>query len=82
MTDEDDSTTTSSKTRWEHTGTIASMMVLGTMCATVGVYVYRGTEVPLWLASTFALATLATIAWNFGKANLKAAKDAMGEGGD
>jgi len=76
--DTDDTTTKSTRTRWEHTGTFAALLLVGTSCAVVLAYTYRGTEAPLWATATFGLATLASVAWVFGESALKAARSAKG----
>jgi hypothetical protein len=81
MADEDDDTTTkSTKTRWEHTGTFAALLLVGTSCAVVLTYVSRGAEVPLWASATFGLSALTSVAWAFGESALKAASSAKGGG--
>lgn len=77
MTD-DETTTKSTRTRWELTGTAAALALVTTTCALTTVYVWRGQTVPLWLASSFSLSTLAGVAWAFGESALRAAKSARG----
>ena len=73
MTD-DDTTTKSTKTRWEHTGTFAAILLVTTVCVVLLISVYRGTEAPLWATGTFGLSTLAAVAWVFGESALRAAR--------
>lgn len=70
----DDSTTQSTKTRWEWTGTIGAAMLLLTISTVVLVYVRRGAEVPMWASTTFALAVLTATVWTFGESALRAAR--------
>jgi len=81
MTADDDVTTKSTRTRWEHTGTFSALLLVGTACTVVLIYTWRGGEAPLWATATFGLATLTSVAWVFGESALKAARNAKG-GGD
>jgi len=79
MTD-DDSTTTSTKTRWEHTGTFVVLLLTGTLCGVVALYAYKGTQVPIWVAGTFSILAIAGAAWTFGESAVRAARKAGSDG--
>ncbi|AFD02287.1 putative protein 6 [Haloarcula hispanica icosahedral virus 2] len=74
--DGDDSTTKSTRTRWEWTGTLAAFALVMTACAAVLIPLYRGDAVPLWATVTFGLSALASVAWAFGESALRAATEA------
>jgi len=78
MADDDENTTKSTKTRWEHTGSLSALLLVGTSCAVVLAYTWRGGSAPLWATATFGLATLASVAWVFGESALRAARSAKG----
>lgn len=75
---DDENTTKSTRTRWDHTGTLSALLLVGTACAIVLVETWRGGEAPLWATATFGLATLASVAWVFGESALRAARQAKG----
>jgi hypothetical protein len=76
MTDGDEDTTTSIKTRLEWVGSAAALLLLTTACLAVLVYVGRGDRVPVWASASFSLSVLAAAAWTFGESALQAARDA------
>lgn len=80
--DADDGSTQSTSTRYKYTNDIlAGALVLFAIGATAA-FVYRGQEIPIWLATvdTFAVAT--AVVWAFGKGAAKLAKSIVGGGGN
>lgn len=79
---DDPDDTDSTATRYKYTNDLlAGALVLFAIGATA-VFVYRGQEIPIWLATvdTFAVAT--AVVWAFGKGAAKLAKSIVGGGGN
>lgn len=79
--DAGDAETTSTKTRWRFTGTVIAAVLIGTLAYAIGLTIWRGADVPLWLSATFGLLCLAAGAWAFGEGALRAARRARDTGG-
>lgn len=75
-----DAETTSTRTRWRFLATAVALLLIGTLCAVIAAYVWRGEAVPLWATATFALLALAAGAWAFGAEALQAAAKVRGGG--
>jgi len=71
----EESETKSIETRHRRTGTFGAFALLVTLCTVLIVYVYRGTEPPLWISGAFFLAALAAVARTFRESALKAARE-------
>lgn len=73
--DADASTTSTAATRHTYTNDIIAATLVFALVSTVGVYVYRGQSVPLWLATSFTAAVTTAVVWGFGKGAAAAAVD-------
>lgn len=78
--DESDGETTSTATRHPYTNDAIAVGLVAFAIVTTFAYLWQGKEIPLWLASTDALAILTAVVWAFGRGAFKAAKDAVGGG--
>jgi hypothetical protein len=79
--DESDGETNSSSTRHPYTNDWIAGALVAFAIVTTFAYVWQGKKVPLWLATTDALAITTAVVWAFGRGAFSAAKDAVVGGG-
>lgn len=72
-----DTTTDGTKARYTYTNDILAGLLVGTMLVITAAYVYRGQEVPMWLATVDVLAMLSAVIWAFGRGVVKEARKAV-----
>lgn len=79
---DDDSTTTSNKTRWEYTGTVSALSLVFALVGTIvgaAAGAFTLSAIPQAFFLLFAVAVTAAIAWVFGEGKLAAARETFGK---
>lgn len=72
-----DNETTSANTRHPYTNDIIAGLMVLMMIGITAAYVYRGAEIPLWLATVDGAAIVTAVMWAFGEGKFNAALDAI-----
>lgn len=73
-------TTDSSEARFSYTNDLLSLLLVGFAIAASAYLMYTGEDVPLWLASTLAVAIMSAVVWAFGKGVVKEARKLIDSG--
>ena len=80
MTDDTNRTTTNTTdTRFAATNDLLAIVLVGAVVTLTAWFVFDTGDVPLWLASVFALASITAVVWAFGAGAFRAAADALGD---
>ena len=72
-------TTNTTDTRFAATNDLLAIVLVGAVVTLTAWFVFDTGDVPLWLASVFALASITAVVWAFGAAAFAKAADALGD---
>ena len=77
--DETNRTTNTTDTRFAATNDLLASVLVGALVTLTVWFAVETGDVPLWLASVFALAAITAVVWAFGAAAFAKAADALGD---